>query len=105
VTCSEHLTWLAGQARAIGSERVHIVSYSDLCADPVGTLAPVADFCGIPFDEVRIAAQQERVLVEPDTRYRLELEQSAADWLEGFFDTRKRKQWEILEVPTQSQRL
>jgi hypothetical protein len=97
VTCSEQLTWLAGQVRAIGSELVRIISYRSLCEDPVATLAPLTEFCGIPFDPVRIAALKERMDVGTDSRYSRELQRPEVDWLEGFFDARRRRQWEILE--------
>jgi arylsulfatase len=97
VACSEQLTWLAGQVRAIGPDLVRIISYRGLCEDPVATLAPLVEFCGIPFAPVRAAALSERMDVGADRRYTRELQRSEVDWLEGFFDTRRRRQWDILE--------
>jgi arylsulfatase len=97
VTCSEQLTWLAAQIRAIGPDLVRIVSYRNLCEDPVTTLAPLAEFCGIPFDPVRSAVLKERMDIGADGRYSRELERPDVDWLESFFDDRRRAQWDILE--------
>jgi hypothetical protein len=98
LACSEQLTWLAGQVRAIGREAVRIIRYSDLCRDPAATLKPIVDFCGIPFDEVQKSLEHERIGLEADERYLRELEPSDLEWLEGFFDFRRRRQWDILEA-------
>jgi Sulfotransferase family len=96
VACSEQLTWLAGQVRAIGPDLVRVISYRSLCDDPAAILAPLTEFCDIPFDPVRIAALTERMDVEADARYSRELDRPDVEWLEGFFDTRRRRQWDIL---------
>jgi hypothetical protein len=97
VTCSEQLTWLAAQVRAIGPHIVRIISYTSLCEDPIATLASLTEFCGVPFDPIRLAVLREKMDVGADSRYFRELERTDVDWLESFFDTRRRKQWDILE--------
>lgn len=97
VTCSEQLTWLAGQVRAVGPHWVQIVSYRKLCEDPLAALAPLAEFCDISFEPIRGAALGEGMSVAADLRYTRELSRPDIDWLERFFDVRRRKQWNILE--------
>ena len=84
--------------RAIGPDFVRIVSYRGLCDDPAVVLAPLTEFCDIPFDPVRLAGLAEKMDVETDARYRRELEPDEVDWLEGFFDSRRRRQWDLLET-------
>ena len=97
VVCSEQLTWLAGQARAIGPDFVRIISYASMCEDPITTLASLTEFCGIPFDPIRLAMQGQKLEGGTDSRYSRELERSDLDWLEAFFDAGRRRQWDVLE--------
>lgn len=97
VICAEQLTLLAAQAKAMDGAVVRIVSYKRLCQDPLSTLEPLADFCGIPFDAVRAAALDESIDGTADDRYRRELGPAELNWLEKFFDARRRRQWEFLE--------
>ena len=97
VVCSEQLTWLAGQVRAIGPERIRIISYARLCADPGAVLEPVADFCGIPFDQVTDALGGEEVDANADSRWSHELSGQDSHWLKRFFNGGRLRQWEILE--------
>jgi len=98
VVCSEQLTWLAGQVRAIGSERIRIVSYARLCADPGAVLEPTAAFCGIPYDQVISAIRPEEVVGNADDRWSRELSVQDSNWLNRFFDSGRLRQWEILQV-------
>jgi hypothetical protein len=98
VVCNEQLTWLAGQARAIGPERVRIISYERLCADPVSVVEPIADFCNIPFAQVNEAIRREGMHANPDARWTHELSPQDSNWLTQFFDDRRLRQWEILEA-------
>ncbi len=98
VVCNEQLTWLAGQARAIGPERVRIISYGRLCTNPAGVLKPVADFCTIPFDQVNEAIRHERMHANPDSLWMAELGRLDVDWLNTFFDGPRRRQWAILHA-------
>jgi hypothetical protein len=97
VVCAEQLTWLAGQVRAIDRERVHRVSYRRLCEEPERVLGPLAEFCGLSADALDGAASSEGLDAAADARYRRELDRSDADWLERFFDHRRRAQWSILD--------
>jgi hypothetical protein len=96
ISCCTQLTWLAGQVDAIGFDKVHVVSYSTLCASPDAALAPLAGFCGLPLDALRQAAREEGLLRDADDRYRSELEAADLEWLESFFDERRCRQWSIL---------
>src|SRR5262245_15944413 len=86
VVCSEQLTWLAGQIRAIGSERIWIISYTRLCADPRAVLEPIANFCGIPYDQVTDALRGEEVDANADSRWSDELNEQNSNWLNRFFN-------------------
>jgi Sulfotransferase family len=98
VVASEQLTWLAGQVRAIGLERIRIIPYAQLCTDPEAVLEPVADFCGIPYDQVTEALRREKVDTNVDSRWSHELSEQNCNWLNRFFDGGRRRQWEILEA-------
>ena len=97
VRCSEQLTWLAGQVRAIGPGPVRIVSYRALCADPEAVLSSLARFCGMLPDPMLREAASEGLATDTDRRYATELPPTVAAWLEAFFDMRRRRQWDILE--------
>ncbi len=94
--CEVNLTLLASQAAAIGPEKVKVVSYRALCDAPSETLYSVADFCGLDAEAIKRAALVEGMSVDSDLRFRLELEPSAVDWLDSYFDHRRRLQWRFL---------
>jgi hypothetical protein len=96
VVCSEQLTWLAAQVAAIGAARFSIVSYRDLCRDPLTTLAPVAARCAIPLDAVKRVVEAEGTVSDADDRWARELPAEEAKWLDDFFDDRRRRQWALL---------
>ena len=96
VVASEQLTWLAGQVRAVGRERVAVLSYSELCSDPLRVLGPVAALCDLPFDEIRAGVEAEGLKTTADERWARELDAAHVAWLNEFFDTRRRRQWELL---------
>jgi Sulfotransferase family len=96
VVCSEQLTWLAAQVTAIGAERFSIVSFGDLCRDPLATLKPVAERCGVPFADVQRVVEAEGTVSDADDRWARELEPDEAKWLDEFFDARRRRQWAVL---------
>jgi len=98
VVCSEQLTWLAGQVRAIGPERIRVISYAQLCIDPGAVLEPLADFCGIPYDQVTAAVRGEKMEVNADSRWKDELSGQDANWLNRFFNCGRLRQWEVLEA-------
>ena len=95
VICAEQLTWLSAQIAAIGPERAIVIGYEDLCDSPAQTLAGLAQFCSLPLHCLSAAAAQERVSAAGDGRYRLELPAGDADWLDGYFNLRRR-QWRNL---------
>jgi hypothetical protein len=94
VVCSEQLTWLAAQVRAIGLEHVLVISYVKLCTDPWAVLA---DFCAIR-DKFNEAAHGQEMDVAADLRWRRELSKRDSEWLDQFFDERRRRQWNLLEA-------
>jgi hypothetical protein len=96
VMCGEQLTWLAGQVRAIDPNIVRITSYRRLCQQPHAVLAELAEFCGIPWNKGVLDMHMEKIAEDADKRYSVELEKAEVDWLGGFFDARRRKQWENL---------
>ncbi|HTJ58268.1 MAG TPA: sulfotransferase [Devosiaceae bacterium] len=96
VTCSEQLTWIAGQVRAIGREKIALVSYTALCNEPLRVLEPLAARCELPFDEIKAAAEREGMKTTADDRWAHELDASNTRWLNEFFDARRLRQWEIL---------
>ena len=98
VVCSEQLTWLAGQVRAIGPDRIRIISYARLCANPRAVLEPIADFCGIRFDQVNEAIRDEEMDTNSDSRWSRELSVQNCNWLNRFFHSGRLRQWEILET-------
>jgi hypothetical protein len=98
VVCSEQLTWLAGQVRAIGPEQVLLISYAKLCEDPRAVLGPVADFCGLARDKFIEGAQRQEMDGAADLRWRRELSERESEWLDQFFDARRRRQWDLLEA-------
>jgi hypothetical protein len=90
--CAEHMTWLGGQLRGIGPDRVLIVSYRRLCQAPEAELARLSAFCGFALAPGDIGESLEP---DADMRYRRELPPALAQWLEDFFDARRR-QWQLL---------
>jgi len=98
VVCSEQLTWLAGQVRAIGPERVRIISYARLCANPGAVLEPIANFCCMPFDQVNEAIRNEEMDTNADNRWSRELSPQNSNWLNQFFHAGRLRQWDILEA-------
>ena len=95
-SCAESLTWIAGQVHALGRKRVRIVSYEALCREPEETLMSVAEFCGISSQALMEAVRSERPETDTDRRYASELAPAETKWLEGFFNDRRRRQWDIL---------
>jgi hypothetical protein len=100
VMCAEQLTWLSAQVRAIGPDLIRIVSYRSLCEAPDVTLKQLAAFCDIPFDPVIDAARREGMASDTDLRYGRELPQADVDWLERYFDARRRRQWHAVSPET-----
>lgn len=96
VACSEQLTWIAGQVAAIGRERVAVVSYTQLCTDPLGVLEPLADELALPFAEIEKAVAAEKMHTTTDERWARELPPEDVAWLNEFFDARRLRQWAIL---------
>lgn len=97
IRCANFLTVLAGQLRAIDPDRRLIISYAELCRAPATLCESVSGFCGLPTAPILAAAQAEAGPTDRDQRYRQELDPAEAAWLEGYFDQRRRRQWEILE--------
>jgi hypothetical protein len=91
--CAEHLTWLDAQFRAVDPARVLLVSYPRLCRAPDTELERLSTFCGLAVSHSDLGET-----LEPDTdaRYRRELPAPQAEWLETFFDARRRSQWHSL---------
>jgi hypothetical protein len=96
VACSEQLTALAAQVRAIGPDRVRILSYRRLCEDATGVLGPLTDFCSVPLDQVIAAVQAEPIDNTTDARWARELGGRDIACLNRFFDDCRHRQWEIL---------
>lgn len=97
VACSWQLTWLAAQLRQLPPTQTRVVSYEALCESPEATLAPLADFCGIPAPSLRPAIEAERIDPSLNARYQRELDPRTLGWLKRFFDVRRRRQWSLLE--------
>jgi hypothetical protein len=98
VMCAEQLTRLAAYAQTIDTGLMRIISYGALCKAPDATLKPLSAFAGIPFDAISDAVRKERIMTDTDRRYASELPRSDVTWLERFFDARRRRQWEKLEL-------
>lgn len=98
VVCSEQLTWIAAQVAAIGRERFKLVSYSELCVEPLRALTPLAALSETPTAEMEAAiAKEGGVKVGLDDRWSRELGADEAGWLAEFFDERRLRQWAILK--------
>lgn len=97
VVCSEQLTWLAAQVEAISAKRFSLLSYRELCRDPLATVAPVAERCGIPLGDIARVIEAEGTISGADDRWARELPAAEAKWLDDFFDARRRRQWAVLE--------
>ena len=82
--------------RAIGREQVAVVSYTELCRAPLGVLAPLAERCALPWAEIEAAVGREKVLSGTDERWARELPAEDVAWLNGFFDARRLRQWDVL---------
>lgn len=95
--CANFLNVLAGQLRSIEPARRHLVSYAKLCAVPDQVFPPLARFCGLLEAPIQNAARAEGLLPGADRRYADELPPADVAWLEGFFNARRRAQWDILE--------
>jgi hypothetical protein len=91
------LAVLAGQVRSVEPDRRHLLSYASLCAAPGHAFGPLARFCELPEAPIRAAAQAEGLLGDADRRYAEELPPNDIAWLEGYFNARRRAQWDILE--------
>ena len=96
--CAQQLTWLAGQLQAIGPGVARVVNYAGLCKSPEGILARLAAFCDLPATALQAAAVNERMAGDTDQLYATELPAAQRDWLEAFFDGRRRRQWETLRA-------
>ena len=99
VMCSDQLSRLACQVRALDPAQVRVVSYRALCESPEPTLEGLCAFCRIPFAPVRDAAEHEQMHGDTDERYARELPPDDAAWLVAFFDARHRRQWEDVLAP------
>jgi hypothetical protein len=99
VMCADQLSRLAGQVRALDPATVRVVSYRALCDEPARTLESICAFCDIPFEPVREAAEREQLRSDTDQRYARELPPDDAAWLAGYFDGRRRRQWEDVLEP------
>jgi hypothetical protein len=96
VVCSEQLTWIAAQVSAIGRERFTIVSYSELCVEPLKALAPLAALTDTTAGEIEAAVAREGVKAGLDDRWSRELPPEEMAWLNEFFDARRLRQWAVL---------
>lgn len=95
VTCSEQLTWLAAQVRAVGPERFSIISYRRLCENPVAVLCAIAPYCGIGPEDIDAAVSAHPVVPAAD-RWAQELSPEDGRDLDGFFSAGRAAQWDIL---------
>jgi hypothetical protein len=94
--CAEQLTWLAGQLQSLGPTVARVVDYTELCQAPDAILARLAAFCDLPAAALQAAAVSEGMAGDTNERYATELPAAQRDWLEAFFDARRRRQWETL---------
>jgi len=102
VLASSNLTWLTAQLRQIDASRRRIVSYERLCENPMQTLAPLAEFCGLTPESLAPAVAAEKIDPSFNQRFQRELDPEMLRWLDQFFDARRRGQWEILEEATRA---
>ena len=97
VVCAEQLTRLAAQVAALPQERMMVVSYEIMCAEPASVLGPLLDFCEISPEETNVTAERAGLNSRANSRYGEELGEEAA-WLGSFFDSHRRRQWSVLEA-------
>lgn len=96
VVSEEQLTYLAAQLGTLDEYLYRIIAYEELCSRPGPLLEELAGFCGLPAAGVLAAVEEENLKPAQNERWRRELDPSAQNFLEGFFDGRRVAQWRLL---------
>ena len=96
VVHAEHLTLLAAQLKCIGADRYRLINYERMCIDPQKELAPIAQFCGLPMDELNRFFDNEKFDPSSNDKWAGKTTAPEREFLNRYFDERRKAQWELL---------
>jgi hypothetical protein len=96
VVCEERLTYLSAQIATLRRDRFRVISYEDFCERPHGYGRMLAEFCGLPEDEVMAAIDAEQPDPTKNQLWQTALTPEEQTFLTDFFSERRRRQWAFL---------
>ena len=96
VITEEQLTYLSAQLATFPAGSFYILNYEAFCRQPLTEIEPLAAFCDLPLADLQQAIQREDIKSTENEKWRRELDPAGVEFLESFFDTRRRQQWPLL---------
>lgn len=96
VITEEQLTYLSAQLATIPVGRYYLLSYEAFCRQPLQEIEPLATFCDLPLADLKQAIEKENIKSTENEKWRQELDPIEVSFLESFFDTRRLRQWPLL---------
>lgn len=97
VVCEEQLTYLAAQLSTLPPEMYRVVGYELFCATPEAHTRQLADFLGLPPDEMLRAVDTEKIDPTRNDLWQQELTEDEIDFVNKFFNARRLAQWRLLQ--------
>lgn len=98
VICEEQLTYFAAQLSTLSREMYRVVNYESFCAFPEKLATDLATFCELPLDVILKAIQEEKVDATRNDLWQKELTGEEINFLNDFFNSRRKAQWKLLEA-------
>ena len=96
VIAEEQLTYLSAQLSTFPESAYMVISYEDFCDRFEFYTEKLADFLGLDAQELTDAARKEDVRPGRNERWKEELDPASIEFLNKFFDDRRRQQWPLL---------
>ncbi len=93
---AEHLTLLAAELRCIGQERYRLVNHERMCLNPRDELVPIAEFCGLTWQELSRFFEHEQFDASSNNKCLQKVSPEARDSRDQYFDERRVRRWELL---------
>jgi hypothetical protein len=98
VTYEEQLTYLDAQLGALDPERSLVVSYEQFCRDPASFAGALASLTGLSENDLKTAISEESPDPGREQQWRTRLDDASVEFLDGFFDERRCRQWPRLDA-------
>ncbi len=98
VICEDQLTYIDSQLATLDKASYKVITYEALCSRPLEIIPQLAEFTGLPLEELKQATIDQKVTVAKMGRWRQLLLPEDVSFLDSFFDARRRAQWPILSA-------